>query len=175
MGIADLHGRARLGRPAGALEEPEAPGFKDMLGMGQLLRTLWHMAPHRGRRLPGVVVGPDVDLARLPMQHCWPRRRGPAHHLGPHHHARAAQGRQNLGIYRQQVLSRKNQLIMRWLAHRGGALDFADHCAQHPWPALPRGRGVGPTRHLLGAVTPVPDGCQEYQFAGPAAREPAPK
>ena len=44
---------------------------------------------------------------------------------GPH------KSRQNLGIYRQQKLG-KNRLIMRWLSHRGGALDFQEFQQAHP-------------------------------------------
>ena len=77
MGVPDLHGVRALGELLATLKEPEAPkGFKDMLGMGQLLKTLWNMAPHTvGRNAPcqqEVWEGPDVDLARLPVQHCWP-------------------------------------------------------------------------------------------------------
>ena len=85
-------------------------------------------------------------------------RRGAAHHLGPGHHAQGPhKARQNLGIYRQQVLNR-NQLIMRWLAHRGGALDFREHGAEKTRPSPTRWRGAGADpATILGAVTPVPD------------------
>ncbi|MEQ1556583.1 MAG: UbiD family decarboxylase, partial [Gallionella sp.] len=74
--------------------------------------------------------------------------------------------RQNLGIYRQQVLG-KNKVIMRWLAHRGGALDFRDHCEKHPGKPFPIAVVIGADpATILGAGTPVPDSLSEYQFAG---------
>jgi len=76
------------------------------------------------------------------------------------------QERQNLGIYRQQVIA-KNKVIMRWLAHRGGALDFKDWCEQHPGEAFPVAVALGADpATILGAVTPVPDSLSEYAFAG---------
>jgi 4-hydroxy-3-polyprenylbenzoate decarboxylase len=110
--------------------------------------------------------GADVDLARLPIQTCWPGDAGPlitwglTVTRGPH------KPRQNLGIYRQQVIGR-NQVIMRWLAHRGGALDFREFAATHPGQPYPVAvvLGADPAT-MLGAVTPVPDTLSEYQFAG---------
>ena len=110
--------------------------------------------------------GNDVDLARLPIQHCWPGDVAPlitwglVITQGPH------KPRQNLGIYRQQVLVR-NQVIMRWLAHRGGALDFRDHGTANPGQPYPVAVAMGADpATILGAVTPVPDSLSEYQFAG---------
>ncbi|MFZ2218792.1 MAG: UbiD family decarboxylase, partial [Rhodoferax sp.] len=110
--------------------------------------------------------GSDVDLARLPVQYCWPGDVAPlitwglVITQGPH------KARQNLGIYRQQVLAR-NKVIMRWLPHRGGALDFREHGACHPGQPYPVcvALGADPAT-ILGAVTPVPDSLSEYQFAG---------
>ncbi|RKR28821.1 4-hydroxy-3-polyprenylbenzoate decarboxylase [Acidovorax sp. 93] len=171
MGVANLRGVRALGELLATLKEPEAPkGFKDMLGMGQLLKTLWNMAPHTvARGAPcqqEVWEGPDVDLARLPVQHCWPGDVAPLITWGLTITRGPRKARQNLGIYRQQVLSR-NQVIVRWLAHRGGALDFADHCAVHPGQPYPVAVALGADpATLLGAVTPVPDSLSEYQFAG---------
>ncbi|MDP3310059.1 MAG: UbiD family decarboxylase, partial [Polaromonas sp.] len=161
MGVTDLRALRSFGEVLAALKEPEAPkGLKDMLGLGGLLKTLWHMAPRELRSAPCQEVvweGADVDLARLPVQHCWPGDVAPlvtwglVITQGPH------KPRQNLGIYRQQVLSR-NQLIMRWLAHRGGALDFSDHGAAHPGQPYPVAVALGADPDtILGAVTPVPD------------------
>ena len=111
--------------------------------------------------------GEDVDLARLPIQTCWPGDAGPLDHLGTDRHARAATRRaQNLGIYRQQVIGR-NKVIMRWLAHRGGALDFREFALANPGKPFPVAvvLGADPAT-ILGAVTPVPDTLSEYQFAG---------
>jgi len=110
--------------------------------------------------------GADVDLSRLPIQHCWPGDVAPlitwglVITKGPH------KKRQNLGIYRQQVLG-PNKVIMRWLAHRGGALDFREHgiaTKGQPYPVAVA-LGADPAT-ILGAVTPVPDSLSEYQFAG---------
>jgi 4-hydroxy-3-polyprenylbenzoate decarboxylase len=74
--------------------------------------------------------------------------------------------RQNLGIYRQQVIGRR-QVIMRWLAHRGGALDFRDFALANPGNPFPIAVALGADpATILGAVTPVPDTLSEYQFAG---------
>ena len=170
MGVADLQDLRPFGELLAALKEPEAPkGFKDMLGMGGLLKTLWNMAPKERSAAPCQDVvweGNDVDLARLPVQHCWPGDVAPlitwglVITQGPH------KARQNLGIYRQQVLSR-NQLVMRWLAHRGGAQDFRDHGLAHPGQPYPVAVALGADpATILGAVTPVPDSLSEYQFAG---------
>ena len=127
------------------------------------------MAPKELRGAPChdiVWEGNDVDLARLPIQHCWPGDIAPlitwglVITKGPH------KKRQNLGIYRQQVIGR-NKVIMRWLAQRGGALDFREHSIVNrgqPYP-IAVALGADPAT-ILGAVTPVPDSLSEYQFAG---------
>lgn len=170
MGVADLRALRPLGELLARLKEPEPPkGLKDMLGLGGLVKRLWDMAP---RHVGGAACqeqiweGAEVDLGRLPVQHCWPGDVAPlitwglVITRGPH------KARQNLGIYRQQVLSR-NQVILRWLPHRGGALDFRDHCAAHPGVPYPVAVALGADpATLLGAVAPVPDSLSEYQFAG---------
>lgn len=170
MGANSLADLRRFGELLARLKEPEAPhGLKDMKGIGGMARALWHMNPAHVRHAPCqtvVIEGEDVDLRHLPIQHCWPDDIAPlltwglVITQGPH------KPRQNLGIYRQQVLSR-NQLIMRWLAHRGGALDFRDHCRLHPGQPYPVAVAIGADpATILGAVTPVPDSLSEYQFAG---------
>jgi 4-hydroxy-3-polyprenylbenzoate decarboxylase len=170
MGVADLKGVRPFGELLARLKEPEPPrGFREMLGMGELLKRLWHMAP---RELSGapcqeqVLEGADVDLGTLPVQHCWPGDVAPLITWGLTITQGPNKPRQNLGIYRQQVLSR-NQVIMRWLPHRGGALDFRDHGIAHPGTPYPVAVALGADpATLLGAVTPVPDSLSEYQFAG---------
>ncbi len=170
MGVGSLGELRQFGEVLAALKEPQAPGgLKDMVALSGLVKTLWHMSPKERSSAPcqeQVWEGADVDLARLPIQHCWPDDVAPlitwglVITRGPH------KTRQNLGIYRQQVLSR-NQLIVRWLAHRGGALDFRDHCRQHPGEPYPVAVALGADpATILGAVTPVPDSLSEYQFAG---------
>ena len=170
MGVGSLGELRQFGEVLAALKEPQAPGgLKDMVALSGLIKTLWHMSPKERSSAPCqdlVWEGDDVDLARLPIQHCWPDDVAPlitwglVITRGPH------KTRQNLGIYRQQVLSR-NQLIVRWLAHRGGALDFRDHGRQHPGQPYPVAVALGADpATILGAVTPVPDSLSEYQFAG---------
>jgi 4-hydroxy-3-polyprenylbenzoate decarboxylase len=170
MGVADLRALRPFGELLASLKEPEPPrGLKDMLGLGGLLKTLWNMAPREVSSAPcqqQVWEGADVDLGRLPVQHCWPGDVAPLITWGLVITQGPRKPRQNLGIYRQQVLSR-NRLILRWLAHRGGAQDFRDHCSANPGQPYPVcvALGADPAT-LLGAVTPVPDSLSEYQFAG---------
>ncbi|HMA07802.1 MAG TPA: 4-hydroxy-3-polyprenylbenzoate decarboxylase [Ramlibacter sp.] len=170
MGVADLRELRLFGEALASLKEPEPPkGFKEMLGMRSLLKTLWNMAPKEVSSAPCQEVvweGSDVDLGRLPIQHCWPGDVAPLITWGLVVTQGPNKARQNLGIYRQQVLSR-NQVIMRWLAHRGGAQDFRDHCIANPGQPFPVAVALGADpATLLGAVTPVPDSLSEYQFAG---------
>ncbi|HTN66025.1 MAG TPA: 4-hydroxy-3-polyprenylbenzoate decarboxylase [Burkholderiaceae bacterium] len=170
MGAEDVGELRRIGHLLAALKEPEPPkGLKEALGLGSMLKSLWDMAPKelRGASCQEIVwEGTDVDLAKLPIQHCWPGDVAPlitwglVITKGPH------KKRQNLGIYRQQVLGR-NQVIMRWLAQRGGALDFREHVLAHPGQPFPIAVALGADpATILGAVTPVPDSLSEYQFAG---------
>ncbi len=170
MGASDVGELRRIGHLLSALKEPEPPkGLRDVLGLGSLVKSVWDMAPRELRSAPCQEIvweGPDVDLSRLPIQHCWPGDIAPlitwglVITKGPH------KKRQNLGIYRQQVIG-PNQLIMRWLAHRGGALDFREHCLRNPGQPYPIAVALGADpATILGAVTPVPDSLSEYQFAG---------
>ena len=171
MGATDVGALRDVGELLAALKEPEPPqGLRDALSkVAQLKSALWDMAPREVRSAPCQTVvweGSDVDLGRLPIQTCWPDDAAPlitwglVITLGPH------KKRQNLGIYRQQVLSR-NKVIMRWLPQRGGALDFRDFSLAHPGRAFPVAVALGADpATMLGAVTPVPDSLSEYQFAG---------
>jgi 4-hydroxy-3-polyprenylbenzoate decarboxylase len=110
--------------------------------------------------------GKDVDLGKLPIQTCWPDDVAPLITWGLVVTRGPNKPRQNLGIYRQQVIA-PNKVIMRWLAHRGGALDYRDHCEKHPGQPFPVAVVIGADpATILGAVTPVPDSLSEYQFAG---------
>ena len=170
LGVAGLPEIRAFGEVLADLKEPAPPGgMKELWGRRDLLKTLWSMAPATVRRPPCQEVvweGSDVDLARLPIQHCWPGDVAPLVTWGLTITRGPNKRRQNLGIYRQQVIG-KNQLIMRWLAHRGGALDFAEHCRQNPGQPYPVAVAIGADpATILGAVTPVPDTLSEYQFAG---------
>ena len=164
-----------MGRLLAALREPEPPrGLKDAARLWQMARTVWDMKPAVRRGAPCreiVHEGDAVDIGTLPVQTCWPGDAGPlitwglVVTRGPQGVA-APRLRQNLGIYRQQVIGRR-EVIMRWLAHRGGALDFRDFAAACPGRPFPVAVALGADpATMLGAVTPVPDSLSEYQFAG---------
>jgi 4-hydroxy-3-polyprenylbenzoate decarboxylase len=160
-----------IGRLLAFLKEPEPP--KGLVDAWQNTRPVFmkvlDMAPKLRASGPCqevVLEANDVDLSKLPVQTCWPGDVAPlitwglTVTRGPH------KKRQNLGIYRQQVIAR-NKVIMRWLAHRGGALDFRDHAIAHPGTPFPVAVALGADpATILGAVTPVPDTLSEYQFAG---------
>ena len=175
MGATDLAGLRDVGRVLASLKEPEPPrGLKDAGRLWQMVKALWDMKPATVRSAPCQQVtleGSDVDLAQLPIQTCWPDDAGPlitwglTITRGPQSVPQPRQ-RQNLGIYRQQVIGRR-EVIMRWLAHRGGALDFRDFGQANPGQPFPIAVALGADpATILGAVTPVPDTLSEYQFAG---------
>jgi len=170
MGADDVRELRKIGHVLAMLKEPEPPkGFKDLMGLGTLVKSLWDMAPKELRGAPChdiVWEGNDVDLGRLPIQHCWPGDIAPLITWGLVITKGPNKKRQNLGIYRQQVIGR-NKVIMRWLAHRGGALDFREHSLVNPGQPYPIAVALGADpATILGAVTPVPDSLSEYQFAG---------
>ena len=176
MGATDVSELRDVGRLLASLKEPEPPkGLKDTGRLLQMGKALWDMKPARVRSAPVqdvVVEAADIDLlGLLPIQTCWPEDAGPLITWGlvitrAPQGAVNARARQNLGIYRQQVIGRR-QVIMRWLAHRGGALDFRDFALAKPGLAFPIAVALGADpATILGAVTPVPDTLSEYQFAG---------
>lgn len=170
MGTEDPAALREVGRLLAFLKEPEPPrGLRDAWEKLPLFKQVLHMTPKEVSRAPCqevVLTGEEVDLGRLPIQTCWPEDVAPLITWGLTITRGPNKPRQNLGIYRQQVLGR-NKLIMRWLAHRGGALDFRDFCALHPGERFPLAVALGADpATLLAAVTPVPDTLSEYQFAG---------
>ena len=176
MGAEDVSELRDVGRVLAGLKEPEPPqGLKDAGRLLQMAKALWSMQPSVLRAAPCqqvVLEGDDIDLGRLPVQTCWPGDAGPlitwglVVTRGPQEGVPRPRRRQNLGIYRQQVIGPR-QTIMRWLAHRGGALDFRDFAAVHPGRPFPVAVALGADpATILGAVTPVPDSLSEYQFAG---------
>jgi 4-hydroxy-3-polyprenylbenzoate decarboxylase len=169
MGLTDVKDLRNVGKLLAYLKEPEPPkGLRDLWDKFPLFKQVLNMAPKERSAAPCQEVvweGNDVDLARLPVQTCWPGDAGPLITWGLTVTRGPTKPRQNLGIYRQQVIGR-NKVIMRWLAHRGGALDFQDHLkvSREPFPVAVA-IGADPAT-LLAAVTPVPDTLSEYQFAG---------
>jgi 4-hydroxy-3-polyprenylbenzoate decarboxylase len=167
MGASDVGELRRIGHLLARLKEPEPPkGFRDVLGLGSLVKSVWDMAPKELSSAPCQEIvweGKDVDLSRLPIQHCWPGDIAPLITWGLVITRGPNKKRQNLGIYRQQVLGR-NKLIMRWLAHRGGAQDFREHCLANPGKPYPIAVALGADpATILGAVTPVPDSLSARQ------------
>ncbi|HET7635453.1 MAG TPA: 4-hydroxy-3-polyprenylbenzoate decarboxylase [Burkholderiales bacterium] len=170
MGRESPQALREIGVLLAELKEPQPPrGMKDAINKLPLLKQVLAMAPRVVGSAPCQEIvreGSDVDLDRLPIQTCWPQDAAPLITWGLTVTRGPQKTRQNLGIYRQQVIGR-NKLIMRWLAHRGGALDYRDHCLAHPREPFPVAVALGADpATLLGAVTPVPDALSEYQFAG---------
>lgn len=170
MGAESLEDLREIGRVLAYLKEPDPPkGLKDAWGKLPLVKKVLSMAPKTVRSAvcqEVVLEGPDVDLGTLPVWTCWPEDAAPlitwplVITQGPN------AGRTNLGIYRQQVIGR-NKLIMRWLSHRGGALDFQAWQQERPGEPFPIAIALGADpATILGAVTPVPDTLSEYAFAG---------
>jgi len=168
---ADDQGKLReIGSLLAFLKEPEPPkGLKSAWETLPVFRKVLDMAPKKRSAAPCQAVeidGDDVDLSRLPIQTCWPDDAGPLITWGLVVTRGPQKSRQNLGIYRQQVIGR-NRVIMRWLAHRGGALDFREWQQAHPGEPFPVAVALGADpATILAAVTPVPDTLSEYAFAG---------
>jgi len=170
MGAEDVGALREIGKLLAYLKEPEPPsGFRDAWEKLPVLKQVFNMSPKSVSRAPCqevVVTGGNVDLAQLPVQTCWPEDAAPlitwalVVTRGPH------RSRQNLGIYRQQLIGR-NRVIMRWLPHRGGALDFRDWQQARPGEPFPVAVALGADpATMLAAVTPIPDTLSEFAFAG---------
>lgn len=170
MGEESVEALREVGELLAFLKEPEPPkGLKDAWEKLPVFKQVLNMAPKvvsKAACQKMVIEGDDVDLSKLPIQTCWPGDAAPlitwalVVTKGPN------KERQNLGIYRQQVIA-KNKVIMRWLAHRGGALDYKDWQEKHPGEPFPVAVALGADpATILAAVTPVPDSLSEYGFAG---------
>lgn len=170
MGEDSVEALREVGKLLAFLKEPEPPkGMKDAWEKLPIFRQVMNMGPKVVKKAAcqeTIIEGDDVDLSQYPIQHCWPEDAAPlitwglVVTKGPH------KTRQNLGIYRQQVIG-KNRVIMRWLSHRGGALDFKEWQQTHPGEPFPVAVVLGcDPATILGAVTPVPDTLSEYAFAG---------
>ena len=170
MGEDSVEALREVGKLLAFLKEPEPPkGMKDAWDKLPIFRQVLNMGPKMIRNAPcqqQVLEADAIDLSQYPIQHCWPEDAAPlitwglVVTRGPH------KTRQNLGIYRQQVIG-KNRVIMRWLSHRGGALDFKEWQQTHPGEPFPIAVVLGcDPATILGAVTPVPDTLSEYAFAG---------
>jgi 4-hydroxy-3-polyprenylbenzoate decarboxylase len=170
LGFESSAGLTELGRLLAALKAPEPPrGVAEAFRKLPLLKEIVKMAPRMSRSGPAqevVLEGDDVDLGAWPIQTCWPDDAGPLITWGLTTTRGPNDDRQNLGVYRQQVIGR-NRIIMRWLAHRGGATDFRAWCAARRAERFPVAVSIGADpATILAAVTPIPDTLSEYAFAG---------
>ncbi|PYG03554.1 4-hydroxy-3-polyprenylbenzoate decarboxylase [Thioalkalivibrio sp. ALE21] len=170
MGEDSVEALREVGRLLAFLKQPDPPkGLKAAWEQLPVFRKVLDMAPKKVRSPDcqrHVLEGDDVDLNQLPVQTCWPGDAGPLITWGLVVTRGPEKTRQNLGIYRQQVIGR-NRVIMRWLSHRGGALDYQEWCRAHPGEPFPVAVTLGADpATILGAVTPVPDTLSEYAFAG---------
>ncbi len=170
MGREDVAALREVGELLAYLRQPDPPkGMRDAWNKAPVLKQVLNMAPKVVRNPPcqyHAQQGSEVDLYQLPIQTCWPGDAAPlvtwplVITRGPN------KERLNLGIYRMQLLGR-NKLIMRWLSHRGGALDFRDWQLQYPGKRYPVAIALGADpATTLAAVTPIPDSISEYAFAG---------
>lgn len=170
MGAESVAALREVGEILAYLRQPDPPkGFKDAWDKAPILKQVLNMAPkvvRNGECQRHAKFNDDVNLDDLPIQTCWPGDVGPlvtwplVITRGPN------KERQNLGIYRMQKIGR-NKLILRWLSHRGGALDYRDWQQQNPGKPYPVALALGADpATTLGAVTPVPDSLSEYAFAG---------
>jgi 4-hydroxy-3-polyprenylbenzoate decarboxylase len=170
MGEESVEALREVGKLLAFLKEPEPPkGMKDAWNKLPIFKQVLNMAPKVVKSAAcqqQVIEGDDVDLSQYPIQHCWPEDAAPLITWGLVVTKGPEKQRQNLGIYRQQVIG-KNRVIMRWLSHRGGALDFKEWQQAHPGEPFPVSVVLGcDPATILGAVTPVPDSLSEYAFAG---------
>ncbi|MDB2374237.1 4-hydroxy-3-polyprenylbenzoate decarboxylase [Psychrosphaera haliotis] len=170
MGQDNVEALREVGKTLAFLKEPEPPaGLKDAFSKLPIFKQVLNLAPKEVKKAPCqkvVIEGDDVDLTKLPIMRCWPGDVAPLVTWGLTVTKGPNKPRQNLGIYRQQLLG-PNKLIMRWLSHRGGALDFQEFKKSNPGEKYPVAVALGADpATILGAVTPVPDTLSEYGFAG---------
>jgi 4-hydroxy-3-polyprenylbenzoate decarboxylase len=170
MGCDDVSQLREVGKLLAFLKEPEPPaGLKDAWNKASLFKQVLNMAAKEVKKpkcQEVIIDKEDIDLANIPIQTCWPGDVAPLITWGLVVTKGPQQKRQNLGIYRQQVIG-KNRVIMRWLSHRGGALDFKAWQQQNPGEPFPISVALGADpATILAAVTPIPDALSEYAFAG---------
>lgn len=170
LGRTDVKELREIGALLAALKEPQWPDrARAAIERLPAFLPLLHATPRLVSRPPChdiVATGSEVDLSRLPIWTCWPEDAGPLITWGLVITRGTRKPRQNIAIYRQQLIGR-NRLIMRWLSHRGGALDFRDWCAAHPGQRFPIAVALGADPAVLIAATaPIPDSVSEFQFAG---------
>ncbi|RDE96245.1 4-hydroxy-3-polyprenylbenzoate decarboxylase [Aggregatibacter aphrophilus] len=170
MGQEEVSALREVGKLLAFLKEPEPPkGFKELWQTLPQYKQVLNMPTKvlsKADCQQTVLSGDEVDLYQLPIMQCWKDDVAPLITWGLTITKGPNKKRQNLGIYRQQLIG-KNKLIMRWLSHRGGALDFQEWQQAHPNEPFPVSVALGADpATILAAVTPVPDSLSEYAFAG---------
>jgi len=170
MGEEGVDSLREVGKLLAMLKEPDPPkGIKDAWKSLPIYKKVLNMAPKVVKKAPCqdvVIEKEDIDLSQYPIQTCWPEDAGPLITWGLVLTKGPNKKRQNIGIYRQQVIG-KNKVIMRWLAQRGGALDFREWQQAHPGEPFPISVALGADpATILAAVTPIPDSLSEHAFAG---------
>ncbi len=170
MGCKSISELRKTGEILAFLKEPGWPGeIREAVGSLPTFRKLLHVTPRVIKNAPcheNIIEADDIDLASLPIQTCWPEDAGSLLSFGLVITKGPYKERQNIGIYRQQIIAR-NKVIMRWLPHRGGAIDFQEWQEANPGQRFPLAVAIGADpATTLAAVTPIPDTLSEYQFAG---------
>ena len=170
MGEESVEALRDVGRLLAFLKEPEPPkSMKDAWQKMPIFKQVLNMAPKMVKSAAcqeKIIERDDIDLESYPIQLCWPEDAAPLITWGLVVTRGPNKSRQNMGIYRQQVVG-KNRVIMRWLSHRGGALDFKEWQEQKPGELFPVSVVLGcDPATILAAVTPIPDSLSEYAFAG---------
>ena len=170
LGLQTTAQLREIGSILAFLKEPQWPNrlsevFSHLPSFAPLLKA----TPRTVRDPPCreiVRTGAEVDLTSLPVWTCWPEDAGPLITWGLVITRGTRHPRQNVAVYRQQVLG-PNRVIMRWLPHRGGALDYRSWCEQRPNEPFPVVVAIGADPALLiAAAAPIPDTVSEFQFAG---------
>lgn len=170
MGEDSVSALREVGELLAFLKEPEPPkGIREAWKTLPIFKKVLDMTPKTVKSAACQKVVKkveEVDLGDLPIQTCWPGDAAPLITWGLVITKGPNKSRQNMGIYRQQMLG-KNRVIMRWLSHRGGALDFREWQREYPGEPFPVSvvLGADPAT-ILAAVTPVPDTLSEHAFAG---------
>lgn len=170
IGINNVVSLRNIGELLAFLKEPQLPtGLRDFLSKMPHFRHILHMPTktvHEAVCQENICQAEDVDITCMPIMRCWPKDISPIITWGITITQGLKNKRQNLGIYRQQVLS-KNKIIIRWLPHRGGALDFQEWRKNTTEKKFPIAivLGTDPAT-LIGSVMPIPHTLSEYAFSG---------
>lgn len=170
LGLNSITELREFGKFLAIIKSPSPPsGFKDALKQLPMYQQVLKMAPRIIKHAivqENIIPAAEVDLNLLPIQRCWPLDVAPLITWGLVTTKEINGNKQNVGIYRQQVLG-KNKIIMRWLAHRGGALDYQAFRQQYPNEPFPIAITLGcDPITMLAAAMPIPEKISEYAFAG---------